>query len=177
MITQMQHLLDHSACKYQNKMAVSYAKKAYTFQDILTKANSLSHYLQNNGVKRGDRIVVLLGNTIETVISFWGILKAGAIVIPVGKDLKPNKIDYILKDSGAIVLITNNTILSNNLELLKAQKLDKVLVIDPTMHKHGNTFEDFQNAVNTTKNLAPLTTTLSIDLAAIIYTSGSTGEP
>ncbi|GAB1855541.1 class I adenylate-forming enzyme family protein [Flavobacteriaceae bacterium MHTCC 0001] len=177
MITLMHHLLEQSTSKYPHKHAVTYSNNNYTFNDITNHANKLSNYLQDVGVKRGDRVIVLLGNTIETVISFWGILKAGAIVIPLGTELKPNKIEYILNDSGAKVLITNNTIHTSNYELLKKSSLTKVIVTQSDTTSKNDWVEDFKAILKNSTSIKNSAHTISIDLAAIIYTSGSTGEP
>lgn len=173
----MHHLLEQSTSKYPNKTAVTFNKKKYTFEDIAVKANKLANYLQNIGVKRGDRVVILLGNTIETVISFWSILKAGAVVVPIGTELKPSKIEYILKDSGAQILITTNDILSKNFELLKAQNLNKIIIPQCLEEFQNDWIQNFETVlINSDTKIAP-TGAISVDLSAIIYTSGSTGEP
>lgn len=172
----MHHLLDISAGIYSNKTAITYNGNTYTFEYIKSNSNKLACYLQNIGIQRGDRVVILLGNTIETIIAFWGILKAGAVVVPLGLDIKTQKIDYILKDSEASVLITNNTIVSDNFELLKTQHLNKILVVGRTEKEQNNIVPFYTTLINTNAHIKP-TGTLSIDLAAIIYTSGSTGAP
>jgi len=177
MITQMHHLLEQSASKYQNKTAITFNKTDYTFEAITSEVNAFANHLQNIGTKRGDRVVILLGNTIETVISFWAILKAGAVVVPLGIELKANKIEYILKDSGAQVLITNNDILSQNLKLLKAQNLTKVIVPQCDSAFQNDWVEKFESTIVKANNSIVSSPAISIDLAAIIYTSGSTGEP
>ncbi|SEB49559.1 amino acid adenylation domain-containing protein [Tenacibaculum sp. MAR_2009_124] len=177
MITQLYQLLDRSAANLPNKTAVTYGDTKFTFKDIEEKSNQLTAYLQSIGVKRGDRIIILFGNTIETVISFWSILKAGAIVIPLSAELKPDKIDYIINDSQAKVLFTNQIILEENLELLGNGSLEKVIVPKLPESLRSNFVEGFESAIsNASKSFNPVGN-LSVDLASIIYTSGSTGEP
>ncbi|WP_452598366.1 class I adenylate-forming enzyme family protein [Pontimicrobium sp. MEBiC01747] len=177
MITQMQQLLEQSAGKYQDKTAISFSKKDYSFTAIEHESNNLACYFQTLGIQRGDRIVILLGNTIETIISFWAILKVGAIVIPVGTEMKTDKIDYILNDSRASILITNETIALENKAIFKAHRLKKVLISNLTKAQPEPWMEAFENALVTNSNTLIPSGVISIDLAAIIYTSGSTGEP
>ncbi len=173
----MQQLLTQSVSKYPDKIAVSFSNKNYSFKAIEQQSNRLATYFQTNGIQRGDRIVIILGNTIETIVSFWAILKIGAIVIPVGTEMKANKIDYILKDSGASVLITNEIIALKNKDMLQAQQLKKILIPNPSVLLTETWIDPFETALTRNSNTLTSSGSISIDLAAIIYTSGSTGEP
>ena len=98
--------LERMTSLYPSKDAVVYKKEHLKFSEINRKSEILAARFQSIGIKRGDRVIICLGNRTETVISFWAILKAGAVVIPVGKELKPEKLEYILNDSEASALIT-----------------------------------------------------------------------
>ncbi|WP_299311357.1 class I adenylate-forming enzyme family protein [uncultured Aquimarina sp.] len=177
MIPKIQNFLEESVCLYPNEIAVVFGEERCTFSDINKQSDSLAKYFQSIGVDRGDRIVLQLGNALETVISFWAVLKIGAIVIPIGTELKPNKIAYILNDSGAIVLITNEDIAIQNKELLNKSKLKKVIIPNKSIRLEEGLFVDFKTVLNKTEKQIVSSGLISIDLAAIIYTSGSTGEP
>jgi len=177
MIPKMQNFLEETARLYSEKIAVAISGKTYTFSDIEEQSNTLATYFQNQQVKRGDRVVILLGNTIETIISFWGILKVGAIVIPVGTELKSNKIEYILKDSGASMLITNAEIATEHQDILASSDLHKVLVTNRPEDLSKELYVDYSTILQQNQGVLKSSGLLSIDLAAIIYTSGSTGEP
>ncbi|AXT49414.1 acyl-CoA synthetase [Aquimarina sp. BL5] len=177
MIPKIQNFLEESVHLYPNGIAVVFGEERFTFSDINKKSDSLAAYFQNIGVKRGDRVVLQLGNTIETVISFWAVLKIGAIVIPVGTELKSSKIEYILNDSGAIVLITKDDIAVRNKELLDNSKLKKIIIPNKSLNLEEPIFVDFGLVSNKTEKELASSRTISVDLAAIIYTSGSTGEP
>ncbi|WP_298512985.1 class I adenylate-forming enzyme family protein [uncultured Kordia sp.] len=177
MIPTLQNFLEASAHTYSHKTAVSFSGNSYTFLDIQKQSDILATYFQKQGVQRGDRIVLLLGNTIETVISFWAILKAGAIVIPVGTELKPSKIEYILDDSGATLLITTNKIALQNSTLLANSALTEILVVDKSEELIHEKFTSYQKVSIANHGQKQASRLISKDLAAIIYTSGSTGEP
>ncbi|AXT59782.1 acyl-CoA synthetase [Aquimarina sp. AD10] len=177
MIPKMQNFLAETVRLYPKSIAVQTAGETYTFSDIEHRSNELATYLQNLEISRGDRVVVLLGNTIETIISFWAILKVGAIVIPVGVELKSNKIEYILKDSGASVLVTNNEISLKNKKIFLSSGLKKVVVPHKSNELIEALFEDYYDVLKTNGQTLRKSNLISIDLAAIIYTSGSTGEP
>jgi len=177
MIPRILNFLEESVRLYPRKVAVAASGKTYTFSDLQEQSNNLAAYLQSLQIKRGDRAIVLLGNSIETIISFWAILKTGAIVIPVGIELKPNKIEYILKDSGASVLITSSEIVSQSKALLLSSGLKKVIIPNKPNQLSEALFTCYDTVVNQEKQELKASGLISIDLAAIIYTSGSTGEP
>ncbi|WP_219008447.1 class I adenylate-forming enzyme family protein [Aquimarina litoralis] len=173
----MQNFLEESVRLFPNKIAVVTGKNRFTFSEIQNHSDSLAIYLQSVGVKRGDRIVLQLGNTIEAVISFWAVLKVGAIVIPVGTELKSNKLEYILNNSGAIVFISAKDTVVLHTEIIHKSKLVKVIVANKDEQLNEDLFIDFSDTLEEhNQNLKP-SGLISIDLAAIIYTSGSTGEP
>ena len=171
----MQNFLEETVRLYPKKTAVTFSGNSYTFSDIEEQSNSLASYLQKQGVQRGDRVVILLGNKIETIVSFWAILKVGAIVIPIGMELKSNKIEYILKDSGAVVLITTAEIATKNASILQQSYLKETLIVDgPTNTKEQ---VDYDKILKDNHDALQPSGLISKDLAAILYTSGSTGEP
>ena len=98
--------LDHSAKRYPDKIALIYQKQRLTYQEIHTHANTLAHKLVEFGVKPGDRVLLLLANSPDYVISYYGILKAGGVVVPVNTDIKPHGLEFMVKDTGAKMLIS-----------------------------------------------------------------------
>ena len=103
----VQHFLENSAARLPNKVALICDGKRLTYSEINQQADQLASALLSLGVKRQDRVVIFMDNSAESVISLFGILKAGAIFIMVNATMKAKKLNYILKDSGARVLITN----------------------------------------------------------------------
>ena len=173
----LQNFLLQSSTTKTFEPAVKFADKSYNYQILNQKSSALAAYLQKNGIQEGDRVVILFGNTLETIISFWAILKAGAVVVPVGLDLKPEKISYILKDSGATALFTNEDIAKKCDEILNQSKLKRILITAAGGYNNSDPrYTLFDTAVSSDHLPVPLKT-ISVDLAAIIYTSGSTGEP
>ncbi|MBW2265008.1 MAG: AMP-binding protein, partial [Deltaproteobacteria bacterium] len=86
-------------------VALYFEERAITYKDLNIKANRVANGLQGLGVKRGDRVAIMLPNIPEFVYSFVGILKLGAVSVPFNTLYKGGEIRHILKDSGAKVLI------------------------------------------------------------------------
>ena len=103
------HFLENSAKRLPEKVALICDDQRLTYREINSSADQLAAALFNMGVRRQDRIVIFLDNSAGSVISLFGILKAGAIFIMVNPTMKSKKLNYILNDSGACTLITQST--------------------------------------------------------------------
>ena len=107
-ITLVQHFLERSARLYPDKVAIIHGKVRATYSEINTRADNLAHYLISIGAQKGDRIALLMENCVEYVISYYGIMKAGAVAVPLNSDLKPEGLRYAIEDLNANVLISSS---------------------------------------------------------------------
>ncbi len=132
-----------------------------------------------NGLRKQDRVAIYLGNTPETVISIYGILKAGGIFVVLNPQVKANKLSYILNDCQVKIVITDLPgipALANNPQIktvIVTNKADNALPDSTTEVTYLN-FDDIQRKNPPSK---PLKCLIDIDLASLVYTSGSTGKP
>lgn len=179
------HFLENSAARLPDKVALICDDRRLTYREINSSADQLAATLIDMGIKRKDRIVIFLDNSVESVISLFGILKAGAIFIMLNPTMKSKKLNYILKDSGACVLITQSSkarIVTEAIHetpalehLFWADKPDQLPKTPPSITS-SHVWEDiFSKSI--TSALSPQMFNIDLDLATIIYTSGSTGEP
>ncbi len=124
-------------------------------------------------------MVCATGNTYESVVSFWGALKAGAVISLVSSDITNDKLDYILKDSEASVLVCNSRQYHLLPRLIQENyfPLKGILLSEPSGSELSDFINLFENALGEMPTKAIHSGALDIDLASIIYTSGSTGEP
>src|SRR6476659_987667 len=99
--------LTDSARRLPEKVALVCQKQRLTYGEIERRSNALAHALVRRGIARGDRVVVFADNTVETVVSFWGVLKANAVVSVVNPLTKADKLAYLLNDCRATALITD----------------------------------------------------------------------
>ncbi len=76
-----------------------------SYGELDAAAERLARGLAHNGVRRGDRVATLLPNSLEAVISIYGVFRAGAAISPLNPTVKPRKLAYVLDDSGAQVVI------------------------------------------------------------------------
>lgn len=176
--------LTSSAKRFPNKEALVFGNKRLTYKEVDYQSDLLAASLIKLGVNRHDRIIIFSDNTTETVISIYGILKAGAVFIILNGSLKSHKLQYIIKDSDANILIAQSSKKNIVDDALKDIE-DKIAVIffgdDKSISNSSNSFmwKDIVNPMSI--NLKLLQTRkaeiIDYDLATLIYTSGSTGEP
>lgn len=172
--------LENSAERFPDKIALIYQKLRMTYKEINDQANSLAHNLNENGVKAGDRVLLLLENSPEYVIAYYGTLKAGAVAVPVNTDVKSAGLEWIIKDTKAKVLISSSTFYRTlNDCMFRDTSMERIILSNPKSDQKDfgistiSWTDIFQIKVVSRPNV-PLNIN---DLASIIYTSGSTGKP
>ncbi len=97
-------LLAEQAALAGNRIAVIDRGREYSYAQLDARANCLASGLRANGVKRGDRIGLLLTNRIEWLEIFFGATLAGAVVVPISTWSKPAELEFILNDAGVSLL-------------------------------------------------------------------------
>jgi acyl-CoA ligase (AMP-forming) (exosortase A-associated) len=156
-------ILKTSAIKFPEREAVIENTRSISYKDLEARSSALAHYLCKRGVKKGDRVGILLEKSIEEVISIWGIAKAGGIFVPITPSLTPSQVAYRRDDCGM------RCIISIAQKVAALEKDTRCIAVDikefDSIFK-GCPDEPVAGAV-IGKN----------DLAAILYTSGSTGYP
>ncbi|UQD52955.1 long-chain fatty acid--CoA ligase [Bacillus methanolicus] len=102
----LQQYLIKAAEDYPEKCAIHFMGKEVTYKELLKFAVKLAGYLQELGIKKGDRVAIMLPNTIQSVIAYYGILMAGGIVVQTNPLYMERELEYQMKDSGAKAIIT-----------------------------------------------------------------------
>ncbi|OGC94644.1 MAG: AMP-dependent synthetase [candidate division Zixibacteria bacterium RBG_16_53_22] len=179
--TLLHQFLTQTAKKFPDKTAIIAEGKRLTYRSLDTSSSMLARSLRRMGILRHDRVVVFLDNSPESVISLYGILKAGSAFVILNASMKAKKLAYILRDSGASALITHG----NKAEVVA--EAVRELPVKPRIVWVGSRASDL--AVRGIESVAwdeAITAggpdwhpprCIDQDLAALIYTSGSTGEP
>jgi amino acid adenylation domain-containing protein len=177
-------LLLHSASKLPEKIALVCKKTRLSYGEIDAQSNALAHALERRGVARGDRVIVFADNTAETVVSFWAVLKANAVVSLINPLTKGDKLQYLLDDCRASAMITDAHLADVFVGVAAASKhLRAVIVSGPIPAEQlaklpgGIGWDDALAGETERRHAPPRRRCLDIDLASIIYTSGSTGDP
>ena len=180
MKTLLHHFLENSASLYPEKIAVIHDKERISYQQINFMADNLALCLASNGITKGDRIALLLENSVDYIISYYAALKLGAVAAPLNPGLKPDGLLYLIDDLEPAVIITN----FKCERLLKAVNLNNsiinLIIIRNPKHKWSDLSIPvfaFEDSIAEQGGILPQNNTTPNDLANIIYTSGSTGDP
>lgn len=97
--------LEESAKKHDKKKALHFMGKEMSFAEVYQQSKRMARFLQTVGVKKADRVAIMLPNCPQSVISYYGALMAGATVVQVNPLYTERELAYQLNDSGASVLI------------------------------------------------------------------------
>ncbi|KAF0994232.1 long-chain-fatty-acid--CoA ligase [Geobacillus sp. TFV-3] len=112
--------LRETAEQFGDHEAIDFLGKMMTFRQLYEQALTFAHYLRTIGLKKGDRVAIMLPNCPQAVISYYGTLMAGGIVVQTNPLYTEYELEYQLNDSGASVLVTMD-ILYPKVEKLKGR--------------------------------------------------------
>ena len=108
-------LLTESAKRNPNDPCIYYQGKTLTYAEVDELSSRFASGLKSLGLEKVDRVAMVLPNTPQFVISYFGIMKAGGVVVPCSVLYKPEELEHQLKDSGATFVIgTNNVVTSKS---------------------------------------------------------------
>jgi len=149
-------LFEEQVEKTPDNIAVVFEDQKLTYRELNERANSLANYLRNNGVGLNDSVAIFLDKSLEMIVAILAILKVDALYVPIDIDYPDNRINFMLSDSNAKIVLTKRAFL---LDL----DFENTLAIDlcNTIYLDNKTFPSKHAG----------------DLAYVMYTSGSTGNP
>src|SRR5207302_5444897 len=151
------------------------ASAAYSFWDIQIAANRLSNALAALGVKRGDRVAIILPQRPETAIAYVAIFQMGAIALPLSHLFGPDALEYRLAHAGASVALVEPTTIANLWAVKdKVPSLRHVIGVGGARESGVHAYEALLSKAS--RNFARVDTAAN-DPALIVYTSGTTGPP
>ncbi|WP_254840482.1 class I adenylate-forming enzyme family protein [Natronomonas marina] len=169
----LRHLGDVPAMgaeRYGDALAFEYRGDEQSYADLEARSNRVANALVEAGIEPGDRVALYLENSIQFPESFFGVVKAGAVAVPLNHRMDRERLRYILEDSGAEALVTSPVFPSVGTDLAEAVPLafipggadgledydEHVDAADPEFDRPDRDFED---------------------VAVQPYTSGTTGDP
>jgi long-chain acyl-CoA synthetase len=173
-------LLDETIQKYPDQPALAFVgEPALTYRRLGEKIGGIIRLLNLNGITKGDKVVILSTNMPNWGVAFFGILKTGAVAVPILPDFHANEINAIIEHAEAkMIFVSENLyhkIENTDFPGIKCRVLTDTLAIIPagTPQKELNTLTPFQYGDNKSITLPDVE---EVDLATIIYTSGTTGN-
>jgi fatty-acyl-CoA synthase len=194
------HYVQVAAERYPNKPALIFCGSTLSYAALLARVEALAGYLtQRLGVQRGDRVLLMSQNCPQYVAAYYGIMRAGAVVVPVNAMCTQSEIRYYLQDSGARVAMVAQELLPQVMPLLQpadANALQALLVhayseglpaqpasdevpdvvLAPRQWLEAPGLHGLEDAIAQALP-APAEHPRSDDLCVLPYTSGTTGHP
>jgi amino acid adenylation domain-containing protein len=154
-----------------------------TYAQLDSATDTVAAGFQSLGVVRGDRVAVHLENGVEAVLSIMGALRAGAAFVPINPTTKGAKLGYLLRDSGASLLVSDRRA-AHSVAEARGDLEGPLAIVMAGVAREGTDdrptfpyvrFEDLESGHMS--GLPWNDPRIDLDLAALIYTSGSTGRP
>ena len=174
----LQQLLNRSAERFPEKPAVWARGRSITYRELAEKSNQLAHLLQERGIKKGDRVGLFFPKCLESIITMFAVVKAGAVYVPLDPAAPAERIGYIIHNCGIKALITRED-RRKSLASETLQSLDFSVLVDGTQESSNGSglIVPWTGLGQYPGDHAPKVTLTETDLAYILYTSGSTGRP
>ncbi len=178
-------VLEESAKRYPNKTAFTFMDTSLSFSQINAASNKIANGLRANGIKVGDKVALSCFNLLEFPIVYYGILKAGAVIVPLSVLLKTDEIEYHLKDSDAKAYFCYTGTADLPMGQMGYDAFNRVkacehfFMIMPTADMVSS-IQGAESMGGLMDGQSPLFETHQSnadDTCVIIYTSGTTGRP
>lgn len=158
-------LFEKQVLLYPEKTAVEFKGNRLSYLELDRRANCVAHMLMNKGIDRDFIVGVLVKRSVNMIIGIMGILKAGAAYMPISEEYPVNRIQYMLEDSKATIVLTEKSLIEQVRCVQQVSYVNHVICID-----NEELYKNYSNErLNITRD--------SRDLAYVIYTSGTTGKP
>ena len=151
----------------------------YTYKEFYEASGSITHSLLSLGIKKGDRVAIVLENRPEWGMIYFAIMLAGAIAIPLDPQSTQEEIKFFLSDSESKIAFISGKLLSLFTVLIDSvPSLQKIIALD--IEKSSEEIISFSQTLSIAPDSKPLTSIPEVspqDIASILYTSGTTGRP
>ncbi len=181
-ITTLNLLLEESARSFGNRPAVGFAFQPPTRHgEFHQKALEVAALLRERGIRKGDRVAILADNSPQWGMAYFGIVRLGAIGVPILPDFPEADVKHILDETGAKILFTTQRQLEKLYEL-PGNRLKTVITLDDAADQNNLVatlpFSQFLAAGDLPEKKKTLAADLADpdDIASIIYTSGTSGH-
>ena len=156
-----------------SKPALLHRDRVVIYRELDAASDRFAAALARRGVRGGDRVTIFMPNSIEFVISFYGILKAGGVVNPINVQSKDREVRFQVEDSGAKAVLYDDALAPIVDAIRPSLPNVRFVVTGPSSADGVERFD----ALVAEDGAAPTVETAMDDLAALPYTSGTTGFP
>jgi long-chain acyl-CoA synthetase len=168
-------LLESSAEKYGDKTALIVEDKRLNYVELNDMANRAGNALKKLGVEKGDRVTLLMPNSVECIVAYHGIAKIGAVINPLNVMYRAEEIKYIMGDAGSRAVIAIPELLPTIFEIKK--ELPSLQVVVTTGRDDTEGALSFYRLLDESSSKSTVVPCEDDDFLFFPYTSGTTGRP
>lgn len=168
-------LLNRNARKFPDKPAIVSDTRNLTYREFCEESNRIANYLILQGVKKGDKVSLLTLNIPEYLTSFFGIMKAGGVVVPINYKSQAPEIRFIVEHSDSVALVYEEVLATNVVKGIDGLK--KLATVISTAKEPVAGHAAFAGIAGSSSPADPGVAIGPDDECEIIYTSGTTGDP
>ncbi|MDI9914190.1 long-chain fatty acid--CoA ligase [Rhodococcus sp. IEGM 1379] len=170
-------MLRESRRKVPRKPLVYFGDDVVSYEDVDSASDRVAAGLISAGMERGARIAVQLPNQPEFLFAYFGILKAGLVMVPLNPLLHPAEVAYQLADSDASMLITLRALTNQAVEAVSTVGDVKIYAVGAA--GSGDVTHEIRDFADLMQSRAhtEISATSADDTAVLLYTSGTTGKP
>lgn len=169
-------LIDKAVAKHKEKIAVKMRERDITYDKLGEMINRFANTLLNLGLKKGDRMIILMWNAIEYFYADYGSAKVGVVKVPLNHMLAKGDVDFRVGDSNAVVAVVDESFLPWLLELQpKHPQMRDIICITNNPKRLPSGVHDFYTLLEQASPENPKVKVGNDDLLALMYTGGTTG--
>jgi long-chain acyl-CoA synthetase len=173
----MPEFLAETTAKIPGHTALKFYQKEISYKELAILSTVFASSLQESGVAKSDRVAIILPNCPQYVISYFGILKAGAIVTQVNPMLMENELIHIFRDSGAETVVVYEPLYPRIKAIAEHTSIKTIIVVslaeEPAPFEEDFSFKAFVEKGS--GQLTPVLINPAEDVAVLQYTGGTTG--
>jgi fatty-acyl-CoA synthase len=175
----MGDVAETNARKYPTKSCLVMETKAgrdeLTFGEFNERIDRVAHVLSDWGIESGDRVAVYMQNNVETIETYLGAMKLGALPVPVNHRFKDEEVRYVLRDSASSVCVFDDDAAETVRTVIDGDApVEKYLYVGEDIPEFADDFRAARDAASTDRvSVVPD----RLDDAMLLYTSGTTGTP
>ncbi|MDZ7687178.1 MAG: class I adenylate-forming enzyme family protein [Halobacteriales archaeon] len=162
-----------AADRYEGKLAFEYQGDELTYRELEEQSNSLADSLVEHGVEPGDRVAIYIENSLQFPVSFFGVIKAGGVAVPLNHRMDTGNLTYIL-DDGEVELLIASPVFATTAEDLYGDTGVETIALPGGSEEHHADFDVWVEEGDEGFDRVER----GYDETAIqCYTSGTTGDP
>ncbi len=171
------YFIDHPAQQHPDRLAILGEPSPVRYAELQELVNRAGNALRGSGCAPGDRVLIVLPDSVEFIGAFFGVAKIGAVAVPVNSMTRAADYAYCLADCGARMAIVHDSSLPEFLPAAERSGLRSMVVVGAAWGLSDGSAVSWSGWIGAASPELPPHPTSSEDMAFFLYTSGSGGTP